>query len=154
MPIMDRPADPIEVFEADGTVIGRVGDADDLAEAERVIVDGFPQRMHQPWTRGRSLPPRLLEVPGWTAWLARRDGEPAAAGFTYDDGKAVGVYWLATLPEHRSRGLARAIMTRALAAHPARTATLVATEAGEPLYHSLGFVTVSTSAWYMLSRTG
>lgn len=43
-------------------------------------------------------------------------------------------------------------MTASLAAHPDRSATLVATPAGEPLYQSLGFVTVSTATWYMLSR--
>jgi GNAT superfamily N-acetyltransferase len=152
MPVMNRPPAPVDVFTARGATVAEVGDEDELAEAERVIVDGFPQRAHQPWARGQALPPRLLGVPGWRAWLARRDGEPAAAGFTFDDGRSVGVYWLATLPEHRNAGLARAIMTKSLAAHPGRIATLVATEAGEPLYRSLGFVTVSTATWYFRSR--
>jgi len=151
MPVMDRPPGPVE--EVRGVHVTRVSDIDGLAEAEWVIVHGFPQRVHQPYLRRQALPPHVLEIPGWIAWLARRDGEPAAAGFSYDDGKAVGIYWLATLPEHRSHGLARAIMTKILAAHPDRAATLVSTEAGEPLYRSLGFVTVSTAVWYTLSRT-
>lgn len=148
MAVMDRPAGPLEIAAPPGATIGAVRDPDELAEAERVIVEGFPQKAYHPWRRGVALPERLLGVPGWTVWLARRDAAAAAAGFTYDDGTAVGVYWLATLPEHRSAGLARAIMTASLAAHPDRTATLVATAAGEPLYKSLGFVTVSTAAWY------
>jgi hypothetical protein len=136
MPVMDRPPGPAEEVHAahvtrvagpPQTLCGggkyaahvtRVADVDELAAAERVIVDGFPQRVHQPYRRGQAVPPKALEIPGLAAWLARRDGEPAAAGLSYDDGKAVGIYWLATLPEHRSHGLARAIMTEILAAHP------------------------------------
>lgn len=151
MPIMDRP--PAAIEDSRPVSVTRAGDLDELAEAEHVIVHGFPQKVHQPYVRGQALPPHVLGIPGWSAWLARRDGVPAAAGFSYDDGKAVGIYWLATLPEHRSHGLGRAIMTRILAAHPDRTATLVSTEAGEPLYRSLGFVTVSTAVWYLLSPT-
>ena len=119
-----------------------------LARAERVIVDGFPQRALQPYRPGRSLPPLVLAVPGWRTWLAYRDGEPAAACCTYDDGATVGVYWLATLPRHRSRGLGRAIMFAALGAAPGRPAVLVATAVGEPLYAALGFQVVSEAAWY------
>ena len=90
----------------------------------------------------------MLTVPGWRAWLAYRGGEPAAACCTYDDGAALGVYWLATLPEHRSHGLGRAVMAAALAACPGRPAALTATAAGEPLYASLGFHAVSEAAWY------
>ena len=89
-----------------------------LAQAERVIVDGFPQRALQPYRPGCSLPPLVLAVPGWRTWVAYRDGEPAAACCTYDDGATVGVYWLATLPRHRSRGLGRAIMSAALGPPP------------------------------------
>lgn len=155
MPVMDRQPGPVEQVQGIEVTraVARVGDVDELAAAERVIVDGFPQKVHQPYLRGQALPPHVLEITGWTAWLARRDGEPAAAGFSYDDGKSVGIYWLATLPEHRSQGLARAIMTEILAAYPDRAATLVATDAGVPLYRSLGFVTVSTAVWYALSPT-
>jgi GNAT superfamily N-acetyltransferase len=157
MPLMVRPPGPIEVPDRPGIRIARVSDADELAEAERVMVDGFPLRGFQPLTTGAALPARLLDTPGWDVWLAVRDGQSAAAGYTYVDGRAVGVYWLATLPGHRSAGLGRALLANALsathsAAHSARPglpATLVATEAGRPLYESLGFTTVSTAVWYI-----
>ena len=60
------------------------------------------------------------------------------------------MYWLAALPEHRSAGLGRAIMCTALAASPGRSAVLVATAAGVPLYSSLGFAAVSEAIWYRL----
>ncbi|MFI1991617.1 hypothetical protein [Actinoplanes sp. NPDC020271] len=65
------------------------------------------------------------------------------------DGAAVGLYWPATLPEFRLRGLGRAILNRAFEVHPDRPFTLVATEAGRPLHESLGFRTVAMATWYM-----
>lgn len=150
MPVMGRAAD-LPAPPATGAPVRRVEDAAQLAEAERVIVDGFPLPAHQPWAAGQTLPPRVLELPGWRVWLAYRDGRAAAAAYTYDDGVAAGVYFLATLPAYRSLGLGRAIMSECVWAHPDRTITLVATEAGLPLYTSLGFTTVGTATWYARS---
>jgi predicted N-acetyltransferase YhbS len=55
---------------------------------------------------------------------------------------------LATLPGHRGAGLGRAVMSHGMAHRPGRTFTLVATDAGRPLYESMNFATVSTAAWY------
>jgi len=49
-------------------------------------------------------------------------------------------------------GLGRAVLTTALAAYPKRTATLVATDSGVPLYTSLGFAPVAPITWYIRSR--
>ncbi|MFB7663825.1 GNAT family N-acetyltransferase [Kitasatospora sp. NPDC056138] len=75
-------------------------------------------------------------------------GQPAAACVTYDNGETVGVYWVATLPVHRSKGLARAVLSQALAAHPGRVATLTATLLGEPLYRRLGFTEQGLARWW------
>jgi GNAT superfamily N-acetyltransferase len=149
MPVMIKSAGAIGAAPAGPDVrVVQAADASTLAQAERVIVDGFPQRALQPYRPGRSLPPLVLTTPGWRTWLACRGGEPAAACCTYDDGAALGVYWLATLPGHRSHGLGRAVMAAALAACPTRPAALTATAAGQPLYSSLGFRAVSEAAWY------
>jgi GNAT superfamily N-acetyltransferase len=149
MPVMIRAAGDIRTPAAGPDVrVVQAADPGTLAQAERVIVDGFPQRALQPYRPGRSLPPLVLTTPGWRTWLAYRGGEPAAACCTYDDGAALGAYWLATLPEHRSHGLARAVMSAALAACPGRPAALTATTAGLPLYSALGFQAVSEAAWY------
>ena len=149
MPVMVRPADGTGPLATDPRIpVVQAADQAILAQAERVIVNGFPQRALQPYRPGRSLPPLVLTVPGWRTWLAYRGREPAAACCTYDDGATVGVYWLATLPEHRSHGLGRAVLSAALARCPTRPAALVATAAGEPLYSSLGFRAVSEAAWY------
>lgn len=152
MPVMCRRPHLVTPVSRPGVTVTAVTGPDELAVAEQVIVDGFPQPHAQPWVAGRTLPPRVLDIPGWQVWLARRDNVPAAAGYTFDDGSAVGVYWMATLPRYRSGGLARAVLTAMLAAHPGRTATLVATDSGVPLYTSLGFTPVSTATWYIRLR--
>jgi GNAT superfamily N-acetyltransferase len=148
MPLMVRPPGPVTVPDRPDTRVVRVGDRDELATAERIIVDGFPLRTFQPLAPGTALPPRLLDTPGFDVWLGYRDDRPAVAAYTYDDGRAVGVYWLATLPDHRSTGMGRAVLATALSARTDRPWTLVATDAGRPLYESLGFRTVSTATWY------
>jgi GNAT superfamily N-acetyltransferase len=136
--VMNRPPGMID-SALSGVRVVEVGDPETLANAERVMVDGFPFPQFQPWVRGQ---------PGWKVWLAYLGEKAAAAAYTFDDGDATGVYWLATLPAHRSRGLARAVLTTAIAARPDQVFTLVATEAGRPLYESLGFLTVAMATWH------
>jgi GNAT superfamily N-acetyltransferase len=148
MPLMLRPAGDLVPPDGAGTRVVRVAGPGELAEAERVIVDGFPRQALQPFRPGRMLPAEALAAPGWRAWLAYHGGEPAAACCSFDDGASVGVYWLATLPRYRSLGLGRAVMAAVLGACPGRPAVLVATAAGQPLYASLGFAAVAEAAWY------
>jgi GNAT superfamily N-acetyltransferase len=149
LPVMSRRSAPLSVVARPGVTASRVVDQDGLRAAEQVIVDGFPRPVLQPYVPGRVLPSGAYGIAGWGVWLARRDGAPAAACLTYDDGHVVGVYWLATLPEHRSVGLGRAVLTAALAAHPDRTAALAATRAGRPLYEALGFTVAGQATWYV-----
>jgi GNAT superfamily N-acetyltransferase len=146
MPVMNRP--PGAPLDEPVVPVTEVRDPEALADAERVMVDGFPFPKLQPWVRGRALPPQVLDLPGWRVWLAHHHGEPAAAAYTYDDGHATGLYWLATLPGHRSKGLGQAVLTAAIAARPDHEFTLVATEAGRPLYESLGFTVQTVATWH------
>jgi GNAT superfamily N-acetyltransferase len=146
MPVMLRPAGAMTPFERHGVEVVRVSTVEDLAVAEQVIARGFP--VEETVSPGTLLPATVLDLPGWHTWLAYHDGEPAAGCFSFDDGASVGIYLLATLPEHRSAGLGRAIMTAAVNQNLGRPTTLVATEAGAPLYRSMGFVDVSPAVWY------
>jgi ribosomal protein S18 acetylase RimI-like enzyme len=80
--------------------------------------------------------------PGVHAYLARVDGAPAACLGAIDRGDDCGIYFVATAPEARGRGLATELMTRALAdgrARGCRTTSLQATKAGYPIYARLGY---------------
>jgi len=139
----------------EGLVVEEAVDADALAEVERTVVDGFPIPAWLPWQpahQGRLLHAGLLAVPGYRAWLARIDGRPAGACMTYDNGETLGVYWVATMPDYRAKGVGRAVLTAALAAGAGgRVTTLVATLLGEPLYRRLGFVEQGTTRWWRRS---
>ncbi|MEU4583443.1 GNAT family N-acetyltransferase [Kitasatospora aureofaciens] len=180
MPVMAREPGPVEGALAEPAVTGlptgspstglsvvspaygggiltvdEVLDGDTFALVERIIVDGFPLPARQPWTRGDALPEELLRQTGCRAWTARVDGVPAGACLTYDDGVVTGVYWVATLPDQRGRGVARAVLRTALAhAHPDRPATLVATSVGEPVYRKLGFTGQGPTCWWSRTSLG
>ncbi|WP_068756666.1 GNAT family N-acetyltransferase [Thermobifida cellulosilytica] len=150
MPVMARPpgAVPPPPCKADLEVT-RVTDRAGLEAAEQVIAYGFPRLLPWPCAPGRLLPPHAPTVAGLRVWLARRQGVPAAACCTYDDGATVGLHALAVLPEQRGRGIARLLAARALADHADRRAVLATTEAGAPLFRSLGFTEVSQARWHL-----
>ena len=80
-------------------------------------------------------------------YQARVDGEPASVMGTLDDGDDCGVYFVATLKEHRGKGLARRLMHVALAEareRGLRTSTLQATKLGYPVYERLGYEAICT----------
>jgi GNAT superfamily N-acetyltransferase len=157
MPVMVRPGgvrieragtpgpDAVEVVQALAE--------SELAVTERVVVEGFPVPTRMPLRRGRMFPPALNELAGRRSWLALRRGEAAGACVSWDDGTAVGLYWVAVLERHRSHGVARMLLEAALGAHPLRAATLTATLLGEPLYRKLGFVEQGVTSWWNYPAT-
>jgi GNAT superfamily N-acetyltransferase len=149
LPVMARPPGPAPA-PPEGVGVRAVADLAGLRAAERVIVEGFPMAGRE----GGILPPAVLGLPGYAAWLAQRDGGPAGAVVGFDDGASLGLYYVATLPEHRGRGVARALVRAALAAVPDRPAVLTATPAGEPLYRGLGFRAVGTATWWLRDGGG
>jgi GNAT superfamily N-acetyltransferase len=154
--VMERPAGP---YEANGGAHPRirVAPAEDpgtLAVAEQIFIAVFPPSSMPSDPRGRIQPPRVLGIPGWRVWLARRGGVPAGAAYTYHDGTSLGVYQVGTLPEHRGHGVARALMTEILHAYPDVPVNLSATEHGRPLYSAMGFAVLSEAQWWRPNRTG
>jgi GNAT superfamily N-acetyltransferase len=80
--------------------------------------------------------------PGLHAYVARVDGAPAACVGALDHDDDCGIFFVATLPEARGRGLATELMTHALAdgrGRGCRTTSLQATQAGYPIYARLGY---------------
>jgi GNAT superfamily N-acetyltransferase len=75
-------------------------------------------------------------------YRARVDGRPACVLATLDDAGDCGVYLVATLKEHRGRGLARRLLHVAIAEareRGLRTSTLQSTKLGYPVYERLGY---------------
>jgi GNAT superfamily N-acetyltransferase len=125
-----------------------------LVDAEQILMAIFPPPTTTESLRGRIQPPRVLDIPEWRVWLAYHAGVPAGAAYTYHDGASLGVYQVATLPEHRRQGVGRAIMAAILNAYPDELMTLTATDQGRPLYEALGFEACSRAIWWWPSHTG
>lgn len=146
MPVMmrhPRPAPP-----APDAQVTCVTHEEQLANAERVIATGFPLERFLPYRPGEAFPFVLLERPGFDFFTIDHEGRPAGGCVAVADGHVGGVYWVTTMPEHRSRGIARMLMHAVLRHFDGVPVTLTASRVGKPLYDSLGFQTVAYSTWW------
>ncbi len=146
MPVMSRM--PRRIDGTSSWTVTRVTTIPGLREAEHTIVHGFPLARVQPYDEGEVLPDALLDYPGFEVFLIGDDATTVGACVTMTAAACTGVYWVTTLPEHRSKGVARALMIAVLDHHSERTMTLDASIAGKPLYDSLGFDVVAVSTWW------
>ena len=85
-------------------------------------------------------------------WVGYADGEPVSTAATVMGGGAVGVYNVATMPEHQRRGYGETVMRHAVAEaqrrHGIERTILQSTPAGHRLYERMGFRTVTNVAVY------
>ena len=86
-------------------------------------------------------------IQGLRLYQVRVDGEPVSVLGAYDNGEDCEVYFVATLPEHRGKGLARQLLHRALLEARDRglaVSSLQATKMGYPIYARLAYEAVCT----------
>lgn len=84
----------------------------------------------------------LLDAAEWDLFLAYRQDDPVATGVGFTSDAITGVWAIATVPNHRGRGLGTAITWAVVNAgrrRGARAAHLWATEMGFPIYQKMGF---------------
>lgn len=141
LPVMIRPNGPVPPPALE---VREVRTADEWAVAERVVVEGFPL---PGFPTGNAAPAALMDCDGFRMHTVWRDGVVAGACLTLEEDDVAGVYWVTTLPEHRSRGVGRALM-RAVVDRCPVPMTLSATQAGLPLYESLGFTVLTRATWW------
>jgi GNAT superfamily N-acetyltransferase len=90
---------------------------------------------------------RFGEIEDLRLYQARVDGRPACVLGTYDNDTDCEVYFVATLAEHRGRGLARRLLHRALLEARDRgvsTSNLQSTQKGYPVYRRLAYEPICT----------
>ncbi|MEU4448400.1 GNAT family N-acetyltransferase [Actinosynnema sp. NPDC050801] len=141
LPVMIRPHEPVPPPEVR---ITPVRTTDEWAVAEQVVVDGFPM---PGFPTGNGLPVALMDRDGFRMHKAWLDDSVVGACLTVEDADSVGVYWVTTLPAHRSRGVGRALMHAVINEFPLPM-TLTAAKPGRPLYESLGFSAVTQATWW------
>ena len=92
------------------------------------------------------LAPPIVALPADVlAYGAEHAGETASVAMAFDIEADTAVWFVATLPQARGRGLARQTLQRLLIDARERgqkTASLQASSAGQPLYERLGFRSV------------
>lgn len=101
--------------------------------------------------------PGALTGPDVDAFVASAGGHPLAAAMALTTGSVAGIYWVATCPGHRRRGLGREVTLAAARAGAARGADLLvlqATGMGEPLYGALGFVPFARYRRWLVTPDG
>lgn len=140
LPFMVRPLDqPFQDTGATAALTIRRATSDDHATYQDAMAAGFegPVELFSPFSA-----PSVLSAPGMTAWLAEERGVPIGTGFGVHVGDWVGIFNIATHPQHRRRGYGRAMIATVLrdAFHAgARGAFLHGTPEGVLLYESMGF---------------
>ena len=100
---------------------------------------------------GREAPYRAVSSPGVLAtagircYVGEVHGAPVTTAMSVTTGDYVGIFSVATLPEHRRRGYGAAVTARAVGdafEAGAQWAWLSASDAGYHVYESIGFVTI------------
>jgi GNAT superfamily N-acetyltransferase len=150
-PLMVRWPGPRPAPTTQRVEVREVGDAAELAVAERVLVDGYPMPELQPLTPGDLLGPAILDD-RTRVWLARVDGGPAAMAAAHLHAGVTMVEYVAALPRARGRGAGSVVTWAATLADPDRPAVLLASDDGRPVYERMGYRAVER--WTLWLRPG
>ena len=129
--VTETPATPLEVREATTT--------QELQDAERVLVEGYPM----PDMAG--LPPGDFYRPDVVADATRLfvgydDGVPVATAAAHSAAGVTVVENVAVLATARGKGAGAALTWAATTAWPEQAALLIASDDGQPVYERLGYL--------------
>ncbi len=137
-----RPSRPVKIARALGPEL--VGVAGDLAAAAFDVPRDAV---------ARCIDVGITETAGVETYIAWGDDGPMSAVSVTPTGNTAGISLMATLPEHQRKGMGRALLTQVIDDYRSRGVDrfyLTATEAGRPLYASLGFEPIAElSAWVL-----
>jgi GNAT superfamily N-acetyltransferase len=96
---------------------------------------------------GEVFDERVAMQGDFRCWVAYCDGAPVATAASVVSERALGIYNVATAPEHRKRGYAEAItryaISQGLGESPSRRLVLQSTSLGYRLYDRMGFYPVT-----------
>ncbi|GAB2586042.1 hypothetical protein [Kribbella endophytica] len=137
-PLMMRfPSTPITPPTTD-LEIRQVTDEPGLADAERVLIEGYPLPELQPYQPGSLYSPTFL-ADDTAAWVAYDGSTPLATSVAHTAHGLTVVENVAVLPQARGQGAGAAITWAATTHHPTQPATLIASDAGQPVYQRLTY---------------
>jgi hypothetical protein len=132
----DAPASPPELR------VERVHDDVTGAAYEATLVNGFPVADLQPFTPPGFFSGAVLDAPEWQHYVGYVDEEPVACASAAIAETVLRVDNVATLADRRGRGYGAAVTWAATLARPDLPATLLASDAGRPVYERMGYRTL------------
>lgn len=135
----------------------RHGGTGDLALVDRVMRAAFDPRYGEAWTRNQCL--GIMAMPGVWLTMASLDGKPAGfalARMTVDEAELL---LLATIPVHRRRGIAAALLRSVVSEAQSRAAVRLHLEVREgndaiKLYRAASFAKVGERPHYYRGTAG
>jgi N-acetylglutamate synthase len=154
--VVGMVAAPSDVRDAPEAAVSvrRIEDEDELQLTLDVAAAGFGAPAE---VMAVLYTPRLLSAPGVSFYLAEVDGKPVATGTGCAFQGLVGVYSVATPPEHRRRGYGSAVVAQIVAdgfTAGAQLAYLQASAMGTSVYAKLGFRRVLDWGWLTRPESG
>jgi hypothetical protein len=150
-PLMVRLPGPGPDSPPPGIEVHEVRDAEELGVAERILVEGFPLPEVEPLTPGDLFDPTLLQS-STRVWVAWSGGEPAAVATAHHHAGVTLIEAVATLPAARGRGAGAAVTWAATLSDPTRSAVLIASDDGRPIYERMGYRAIER--WTIWLRPG
>lgn len=141
-----RPSRPVKVTRALGPEL--VGVAGDLVAAAFDVPRG---------AIARCIDVGITATAGVETYIAWGEDGPMSAVSVTPTGNTAAISLMATPPQHQRKGMGRALLTQVVEDYRGRGVVrfhLGATEAGRPLYESLGFEAIADlSAWVLAPST-
>lgn len=138
-PLMFRPPSTTQVWPSTGLDVRWVSSRDELADAERVLVDGYPMPELQPFAAGRLYTPALLDTLTRVV-VAYGDGSPLATATAHSGHGITLVEGVAVMPAARGKGAGAAVTAAATTGFSDQSAVLLASDDGQPVYERLGYL--------------
>ena len=136
----------------DDAIVVRRADPEDAGDIATIQSQAFPSsRWMRPFLLGAALA-NIIE-PDHAFYLAYDGGEPCAAALSIREERTAGIYSVATLRAHRNRGLATALVARAVTDAFAAGADCICLEAergsdARRLFEKLGFTAAHESTTF------
>jgi hypothetical protein len=136
-----RNAAPVPTGMDPGVAVHEARDAEQLAVAERVAIDGYPIDEARDEPPGTVLPPGLLGGP-LSVRVATLDGAPVAVGNASVGHGIVNLCLGATLPQARRRGAWEALVWARAASAPELPTVAYTSDYSRPGFLRMGFLPV------------
>ena len=138
-PFMVRwPGEGDPAAPGDGVSVWEAHDSDQLAVAERLLVDGYPMPDLADFSSGMLFPPGLLGGRE-RFFVAEVDGEAAAVAAVHVDHGVNLVEFVATVEKHRGKGLGALVTGHASVSDPSLPAVLQSSDLGRRVYEGIGY---------------